>query len=270
MGELPRRPGRPPRWHTLRVRRPQTPGPADPPTQRTAVFANTGPGFYPVLVSVFCCLLLLSNIAATKGISFGFVLSDGGVFLFPLTYVIGDVLSEVYGLRATRRAILIGFAMSLLASLTFYVVSKATPAPGYTSQDSFDAVLGVVPQIVLASVAGYLAGEFLNSYVMVKLKERSQERRLWLRLVSSTLVGEFFDTLLFCVIAGPVIGITGFAALANYTILGFVLKVAVEIILLPVTYRVIAFIKKREPSYQAAIAAQDQGVPDQGVARDPA
>lgn len=219
-------------------------------------------------MSVFCCLLLLSNIAATKGISFGFVLSDGGVFLFPLTYVIGDVLSEVYGLSATRRAILIGFAMSLLASLTFYVVSKSTPAPGYTSQDSFDAVLGVVPQIVLASVAGYLAGEFLNSYVMVKLKERTKERKLWLRLVSSTLVGEFFDTLIFCSIAGPVIGIEQFGDLVNYTVLGFALKVGVEIVLLPITYRVIAFIKKREPSYRAAIEAGDSQL-DQGVTRDP-
>lgn len=266
--------GAPERWHNLPVTRPQTPGPADAPPQRTAVFAHTGPGFYPVLVSVFCCLLLLSNIAATKGISFGFVLSDGGVFLFPLTYVIGDVLSEVYGLRATRRAILIGFAMSLLASLTFYVVSKATPAPGYGSQAAFDAVLGVVPQIVLASVLGYLVGEFLNSYVLVKLKERTRERKLWLRLVSSTLVGEFFDTLIFCSIAGPVIGIETFGDLVNYTVLGFALKVGVEIILLPITYRVIAFIKRREPSYQEAIAAgqpvHDQGSLDQGVARDPA
>jgi uncharacterized integral membrane protein (TIGR00697 family) len=221
-----------------------------------AAFASTGPGFYATMVAVFCCLLLLSNIAATKGIRFGPVLTDGGVFLFPLTYVIGDVLSEVYGLRATRRAILLGFAMSLLASLTFWVVGISPGAPGYTAQASFDAVLGVVWQIVLASVCGYLLGEFLNSYVLVKLKERTQERRLWLRLVSSTLVGEFFDTLAFCLIAGPVIGISGFSQLANYTVLGFVIKVGVEIVLLPVTYRVIAAIKKREPSYAAELAAQ--------------
>lgn len=232
---------------------PENPSPAAPTAAPTgAAFARTGPAFYPVLVAVFCCLLLLSNIAATKGISFGSVLSDGGVFLFPLTYVIGDVLSEVYGLRATRRAILIGFAMSLLASLTFWVVANAAPAPGYTGQQAFETVLGVVPQIVLASACGYLLGEFLNSYVLVKLKQRTGERQLWVRLVTSTLVGEFFDTLAFCLIAGPAIGITGFAALANYTVLGFVLKVAVEIVLLPVTYRVIAAIKRREPSYPVA------------------
>lgn len=239
------------RWHDRPVTDAPTPtgdrgGPGRP------AFASTGPGYYPVLVAVFCSLLLLSNIAATKGISFGVVLSDGGVFLFPLTYVIGDVLSEVYGLRATRRAILIGFAMSLLASLTFWVVANAAPAPGYTGQQAFETVLGVVPQIVLASACGYLLGEFLNSYVLVKLKQRTGERRLWVRLVTSTLVGEFFDTLAFCLIAGPAIGITGFAALANYTLLGFVLKVSVEVLLLPVTYRVIAALKRREPSYVVA------------------
>lgn len=225
------------------------------PTAPRAAFARTGPGFYPAMVAVFCCLLLLSNIAATKGIRFGGVLTDGGVFLFPLTYVLGDVLSEVYGLKATRRAILLGFAMSLLATLTFWVVGISPGAPGYTNQAAYDAVLGVVWQIVLASACGYLIGEFLNSYVLVKLKERTAERKLWLRLVSSTLVGEFFDTLAFCLIAGPVIGITGFADLANYTILGFVIKVGVEIVLLPVTYRIIAALKKREPSYAEALAA---------------
>lgn len=221
--------------------------------QPKAAFATTGRGIYPVLVTLFCCLLLLSNISATKGIAFGPVLTDGGVFLFPLTYVLGDVLAEVYGLRATRRAILLGFGISLLASLTFYLVTISPPAPGYENQGAFEAVLGVVPQILLASMCGYLIGEFLNSYVLVRIKQRTRERHLWARLVSSTVVGEFGDTLVFCLIAGPAIGITGVAALTNYTLLGFAYKTGVEIILLPVTYRIIAAIKKREPSYAEAL-----------------
>ena len=218
-----------------------------------AAFATTGRGIYPVLVTLFCCLLLLSNISATKGIAFGPVLTDGGVFLFPLTYVLGDVLAEVYGLRATRRAILLGFGMALLASGTFYLVTISPSAPGYENQGAFEAVLGVVPQILLASVCGYLIGEFLNSYVLVRIKQRTKERHLWARLVSSTVVGEFGDTLVFCLIAGPAIGITGAADLANYTLLGFAYKTGVEIVLLPVTYRIIAAIKKREPSYAQAL-----------------
>lgn len=100
----------------------------------TVAFARTGLGIYPVLVTVFCCLLLLSNIAATKGIKFGPFLTDGGAFLFPLTYVLGDVLAEVYGLRATRRAILLGFLMAVLASLTFWLVTISPAAPDYPNR----------------------------------------------------------------------------------------------------------------------------------------
>ncbi|WP_154769423.1 queuosine precursor transporter [Nakamurella alba] len=225
------------------------PAPAAP----RAAFARTGLGIYPVLVTLFCCLLLLSNIAATKGIEFGPFLTDGGVFLFPLTYVLGDVLSEVYGLKATRRAILLGFLMSLLASLTFWLVTISPSAPGFDGQDAFARILGVVPQILLASVAGYLVGEFLNSYVLVKIKEKTKEKHLWARLIGSTVVGEFGDTLIFCLIAGPVIGITSPGDLLNYTLIGFAYKTAVEIILLPITYRVIAAIKKREPTYAEAL-----------------
>lgn len=225
-----------------------------------AAYATAGTMFYPMLAGVFCTLLLISNIGATKGIQFGPVLTDGGVFVFPLTYVIGDVMTEVYGLRAARRVILLGFVMLLLANLVFWLVSISPGAPGYTGQDAFDTIVGVVPQILLAGICGYLIGEFLNSYVMVKLKARNKENKLWLRALSSTVVSEFFDTLTFCLIAGPAIGITGFKDLANYTLLGFVIKVAVEAALLPVvTVPVINAIKKREPSYQTALARQAAG-----------
>ena len=216
-------------------------------------FARTGLGIYPIIVTLFCCLLLLSNISATKGIQFGPFLTDGGAFLFPITYVLGDVLAEVYGLRATRRAIALGFCMAVLASITFWLVSISPPAPGYTNQDAFEAVLGVVPRILLASVAGYVIGELLNSYVLVKIKERTRERHLWARLIGSTVVGEFGDTLTFCLIAGPAIGITTVSELANYTIIGFIYKCTLEIVLMPITYRVIAAIKKREPTYLEAM-----------------
>jgi queuosine precursor transporter len=227
--------------------------PTPPAAAPRVAFARTGLGIYPILVTVFCCLLLLSNIAAVKGISFGWFVTDGGFVLFPLTYVIGDVLSEVYGLKATRKAIFLGFCMALVASLTFWLVGMAPGADGFDGQQAFDRILGVVPRILLASVCGYLIGEFLNSFVLVKIKERTRERHLWARLLGSTVVGEFGDTLTFCLIAAPAIGIVGFGQVATYTGQGFLYKVGLEIVLMPITYRIIAAIKKREPTYLEAM-----------------
>ncbi len=242
-------------------------------TGRTPVpgvaFARPSLGIYPVLVAVFCCLLLLSNISATKGIQFGFITTDGGLYLYPLTYIIGDVLAEVYGLRATRRTIWLGFAMSLIASINFWIVIKSPPtgyfgavdpSAHYSPQQAFETTLGPVPQILLASVCGYLVGEFMNSFVLVKIKQRTREKHLWARLVSSTVVSELFDTAIFCAIAAPVIGADTFGLYLNYAFFGFVYKCGLEIILLPVTYRVIRVIKRREPTYQQAMREVDLGV----------
>ena len=216
-------------------------------------FATNPSGIYAVAVALFCGLLLISNVAATKTITvvdnlplIAGIFTDGGAFLFPLTYIIGDVLAEVYGLRQARRAIWVGFALAALASVTFLAVGAAPPGPGYENQEAFQAVLGFVPRIVLASLCGYLAGQFLNAYVVVKIKERTQERRLWARLVGSTVVGELADTVLFCFIA--FVGVfPSWGGLISYTAVGYVYKVAVEVLLLPVTYAVIRAIKRREP-----------------------
>jgi queuosine precursor transporter len=220
-------------------------------------FVTAPSGTYAVIVAVFCGLLLISNIAATKTITVvdglpeflgGGIFTDGGAFLFPLTYIIGDVLAEVYGLRQAKRAIWVGFALGALASLTFLAVGAAPPGPGYENQEAFLAVLGFVPRIVLASLAGYLAGQLLNAYVVVKIKERTKERHLWARLIGSTVVGEFADTALFCFIAFVGVFPT-WGSLISYAIAGYFYKVMVEVILLPITYGVIRAIKKREPGY---------------------
>ncbi|MBM9476385.1 queuosine precursor transporter [Nakamurella flavida] len=205
-------------------------------------------------MAAFCSLLLISNIAATKGIAFGSIITDGGAFVFPLTYVIGDVIAEVYGLKAMRRTILVGFVMAVIASVTFYLVQISPAVDGYPNQAAFEAVLGFVPRIVLASVCGYLIGQFLNAVVLVKIKERTKEKHLWARLIGSTVVGEFGDTLVFCAIAAGVIGIVTTGDFISYVVVGFVYKCLLEVILLPVTYRVIALVKRREPSYAQALA----------------
>ena len=213
-------------------------------------------GNYDLVVALFVALLLISNVAATKLIAFGPtwspfglpvlpIITDGGALLFPLTYVLGDVLAEVFGMRGARRAILLGFGISLLASLTFLAVGAAPAAPGYENQEAFVAVLGFVPRIVAASLAGYLVGQFLNAWVLVKLKQWREGKGMWKRLLGSTVVGEAADTTIFCLIAfgGQIDGGT----MLNYIVVGYLFKVGVEAVLLPVTYRVISLVRSREP-----------------------
>jgi queuosine precursor transporter len=224
-------------------------------------FARDVRGNYDLIVAAFVGMLLISNVGATKAIAFGSgipligsVITDGGAFLFPLTYVFGDVLAEVYGMAKARRAIILGFVLEAIASLVFLIVSITPPAPGWPNQEAWQAVLGFFPRIVIASLAGYLAGQFLNAYVLVKIKERTKEGTLWARLVGSTVVGELADTVIFCVIAFG--GILSTANLVNYTVTGYLYKCLVEIACLPITYRVIRAIKKREPSYGAPVVAE--------------
>lgn len=213
-------------------------------------FASTGTGLYPVVVGVFVSLLLISNIGATKLIAFGPLITDGGVFLFPLVYIVGDVLAEVYGWKAARRAIVLAFAMSILAALTLWLVQISPPADAYGNQDAFEAVLGFVPRIVAASLLGFIAGQLVNAYVLVWIKERTAEGGLWKRLLGSTAVGQFADTLVFCTVA--FYGIITGAEFITYVVVGYVYKTLIEVILLPVTYQAIAFVKRREPSYATA------------------
>lgn len=220
-----------------------------------AKFASRGSSHYDILLALFCVVLILSNIGASKGVAFGPILTDGGFFLFPLAYIIGDVLSEVYGFKAARRAIIVGFAAAIMASVTFWIIIALPAADFYANQEALASVLGPVPLIVLASVLGFLVGQTLNSYVLVKMKERAKERQLWLRLMGSTGVGEFADTLIFCSIAASVIGITTFGDFANYVLVGFIYKSGVEFLFLPITAAVIRWIKKREPSYGRMVEA---------------
>lgn len=216
-------------------------------------FATSTKGLYPIIVGVFVGLLLISNIGAVKLIAFGPIITDGGVFLFPLVYIVGDILSEVYGFKAARKAILLGFAMAILAAVTFWLVQISPPADAWGNQEAFESVLGLVPRIVLASIAGYLVGQLLNAWVLVKIKERTREKALWLRLLGSTAVGELADTVVFCTIAfyGVITGVD----FLIYVAAGYAYKTLVEVLLLPVSYAVIGAIKRREPSYADSVPA---------------
>ncbi len=211
-----------------------------------AQFIPVQASMYPILVALFTAIFLISNITASKGVEIGPLITDGAFFLFPAAYILGDVLAECYGLRPTRRAILTGFVVTLVAVASFYIAIWLPPASFWDGQESFEATLGLIPQIVLASLAGYMVGQFLNAYVLVAMKKRTGEKSLWARLLGSTVVGEFGDTLLFCAIAAPVIGIATGSDFINYVVVGFLWKTLIEIILLPITYMVIAWVKRRE------------------------
>ena len=219
----------------------------------TPGFAAVGSAYYPILVAVFTALVIISNVAATKGVAFGPIITDGGFLVFPLTYVIGDVLAEVYGFRAARRAILVGFAMNGVAALAFWVTVYLPAAGFYPNQEHFANVVGAYTQLIVAGLAGFLTGQTINAWTVVKIKQRTREKHLWARLVGSTFAGQLGDTLVFCAIAARAIGISSFADLATYAALGWLYKTAVEVVMLPVTYRVIGYLKRHEPSYVALV-----------------
>ena len=200
--------------------------------------------FYPLIAAIFCSLLLISNIGATKFIDFGPIKTDGGAFLFPLTYILGDVLTEVYGFKAARRIIFTGFGIGILAGLTFWLVQISPAAAGWENQGAFESILGFVPQIVAASVLAFLCGQLSNSWTLVWIKQKTKGNKLWARLIGSTVVGELVDTFVFTLVAS--LGRLNLSEFLNYLATGYLYKTMYEVILLPITYRVIAAVKQHE------------------------
>ncbi|MEV0249993.1 queuosine precursor transporter [Nocardia sp. NPDC050712] len=232
------------------------------PAPDHAAFAQVARGYYTPIVALFAATLIISNVCAGKGVEFFSgsslslgpiqilpIVTDGAFFLFPLAYVLGDVLSEVYGFKATRRAIYYGFGALLLTVVCFAIAVRLPAAGFYENQQALEAIIGPTWRLVLAGLAGYFVGQLLNSATLVLIKERTKEKHLWARLIGSTVVGEFADTLIFCSIAAGVIGIDTWQQFLNYLIVGFLWKTLIEIVIMPVTYRVIKTLKKREPTY---------------------
>lgn len=206
--------------------------------------------WYPIIAATFCSLLLISNIGAAKFIDFGPITTDGGAFLFPLTYILGDVMTEVFGFKAARRIIYTGFGLGAIAGLTFWLVQISPAADGWENQAAFEAILGFVPQIVAASILAFLLGQLSNSWTLVWIKKRTNGSKLWARLIGSTVVGQFVDTLVFTVVAS--LGRLNFNEFLNYLATGYVYKTVFEVILLPISSRVISRVKRHEESLSLA------------------
>jgi uncharacterized integral membrane protein (TIGR00697 family) len=189
-------------------------------------------------------MLLVSNVAAVKLVGLGPLTFDGGAVAFPVTYILGDLLAEVWGFRAARRAIVLGLVLSAVASTVWWLVEVAPPAAGWEGQAAFAAVLGCVPRIVVASLAGFLVGQLANAWVLVRVKAAMRGRALWVRLIVSTLVGEAADTAVFCTVA--FLGVIAGAQFVGYVVAGYLYKCAIEVLALPATYAAVRHARRRE------------------------
>lgn len=200
---------------------------------------------YLGMISVFfVSVLLISNVASTKIVDLKWFVSDGGNILFPLSYILGDVVTEVYGYKKSRGIIWLGFSMALLMSIVFIIVGMLPPAADWANQDAYDKILGLTPRIVSASLIAYFFGEFTNSFIMAKLKIWTKGKMLWVRTIGSTAVAELIDSSLFILIAFW--GILPSNVLWSLIIFNYLFKTGIEILMTPVTYKVINFLKRKE------------------------
>jgi uncharacterized integral membrane protein (TIGR00697 family) len=200
--------------------------------------------YFDLIMALFVAVLLISNVASTKIMRLGPFTFDGGTILFPVSYIFGDILTEVYGYRRSRRVIWTGFFCTGLMAVVLAIVGALPPAQGWDNQAAYRAILGQTPRIVLGSLIAYSAGEFSNSYTLAKMKIWTGGRWLWTRTIGSTLVGEGVDTLLFVMIAfaGTMPGPLLWSIITS----NYVFKVGVEAAMTPVTYRVANFLKRVE------------------------
>ncbi|RZU43463.1 queuosine precursor transporter [Edaphobacter modestus] len=200
--------------------------------------------YLDALTTAFVVILLVSNLVAQKACLIGPFAVSGAVLLFPVTYIFGDVFTEVYGFAASRRAIWLGFFGTALLYLMGTITIALPPAPGWHNQQAFATVFGFIPRILAASLAAFWTGEFANSYTMARLKLLTNGRMLWTRTIGSTIVGQAVDTTLvvFLTFAGTV----SVRTLGNMIATGYLLKVGYEVLATPLTYVVIHWLKRAE------------------------
>jgi uncharacterized integral membrane protein (TIGR00697 family) len=199
---------------------------------------------YLLVTVLFVACLIAANITATKLIEPWGLVMDAGTIVFPLSYILGDVLTEVYGFRAARRVIWLGFLANLLVVAAIALAGVVPGASFWDGQAAYDQILGFTPRILAASFCAYLVGEFANSVVLAKMKVATGGRHLWTRTIGSTLVGQGLDSLIFVTLAFS--GVIPFEAMLVMIATQWLVKSAYEALATPVTYAVVGFLKRRE------------------------
>lgn len=200
--------------------------------------------WFVVIAAIFITSLITANIIAVKLIDFFGLILPAAVVIFPVSYIFGDVLTEVYGYRLARLVIWLGFFCNLLTVVAIFIGQLLPPAPFWQNQDAYEMILGYTPRLLAASFVAYLLGEFANSYVLARLKVRTQGRWLWLRTISSTIVGQGLDSTIFITLAFA--GIIPPAGLVNAVITQWVFKSAYEALVTPLTYAGVNYLKRVE------------------------
>ncbi|NSW77847.1 MAG: queuosine precursor transporter [Chthonomonadetes bacterium] len=203
--------------------------------------------YLDIITVSFVVVLLLSNIVAVKPVRVFNLFQldlDAGTLLFPISYIFGDVLVEVYGYARSRRVIWLGFGFNLFAALLFAIIVALPPSPEWQMQEAFATILGQTPRIVLGSLIAFWCGEFVNSYVMAKMKILTGGQYLWTRTISSTMVGQAVDTVLFQTIAFA--GVWETPLLLRVILWNYTAKVLYEALATPLTYAVVGFLKRAE------------------------
>jgi uncharacterized integral membrane protein (TIGR00697 family) len=201
--------------------------------------------YYDLIMAAFVCVLLCANlIGVSKAVTIHGFTFGAGNFFFPLSYLFGDILTEVYGYARSRKVVWAGFAALAFASFMSAVVVALPPSPQWQGQEHLEAVFGSTWRTALASLLGYACGEFANSVTLAKLKVRTSGRFLWVRTIGSTIVGEAADTLIFYPLA--FLGIWSSSLLLTVMAGNYLIKVLWEVLATPLTYRVVAFLKRQE------------------------
>jgi len=199
---------------------------------------------FVVIAAIFITCLITANIIAVKLISIGGLALPAAIIIFPLSYIFGDILTEVYGYSTARRVIWLGFACNLIAIIAIWLGGLLPPASEWEHQEAYETILGYTPRLLGASFTAYLIGEFANSFVLAKMKIRTRGRWLWTRTIGSTIVGQGLDSVVFIIIA--------FAGTQSWWFLGttilthWLVKTGYETVATPFTYAVVNYLKKKE------------------------
>lgn len=209
--------------------------------------------YFLYIAIAFVVVLMISNTVGTKIIQLGPLSLAGAIFIFPISYIFGDILTEVYGYKASRKIIWSGFVAIIFMAICYWSVKVLPAAPFWPNQEAYNLILGGVPRIVLASITAYFLGEFSNSYVLSRMKVAMNGKRLWMRTIGSTIVGEGVDSVIFAVIAFA--GLIPTSALISVILSGYFVKVIIEVAATPITYLIVNKLKRAE-----GIDVYDKGI----------
>lgn len=202
------------------------------------------PKYFDIVACVFVAVYIISQVSSAKLFSLGPFVFPGAIVIFPFAYIFGDVLTEVYGYARTRRVIWIGFITAALLAVVLAIVQILPSAPSWTFQTEYEAILGVVPRVVLGSLLAYWAGEFVNSFVLAKMKIWTGGRMLWSRTIGSTVVGQLVDSAVFGVVAFA--GVIPWSVIVTLVGSIYLFKVLYEVVVTPLTYVIVNWLKKAE------------------------